>query len=117
MSKKKSESEEPTFEESLQELEQIVGKLEGGKLGLDESLAHYEQGVRCAKQCYQHLRHAERRIELVTSVGSSGEVTTVAFEADSEESLADKGQARSRRRSAPGRRAASGDVDDETSLF
>jgi exodeoxyribonuclease VII small subunit len=117
MSKKKPEAEETTFEEALQALEQIVGKLEGGKLGLDESLAQYEQGVRCAKLCYQHLRQAERRIELVTSVGPAGEVSTERLEADSEESLAAKGEARSRRRSAPDKRASSGDVDDETSLF
>ena len=45
MAKKKPPEEDcdpPSFEDSLGELESIVGELEGGKLGLSDALARYE---------------------------------------------------------------------------
>ena len=117
VSKKKSMDEPPVFEESLKELEQIVGKLESGKLGLEDSLEQYEQGVQHLKQCYQLLRSAERRVELVTSLDSTGKVQSDAFDVDDEESLTAKGEARGRRRSSPGKRGPNSEVDDPSSLF
>jgi exodeoxyribonuclease VII small subunit len=55
-----------SFEESLIELERMVRELEDGRLGLDEALNRYEQGVGLIKQCYQHLQQAEQRILLLT---------------------------------------------------
>jgi exodeoxyribonuclease VII small subunit len=63
---------EQTFEESLAELERMVRELEDGKLGLDESLARYEQGVSLIKRCTEQLREAERRILLVTGMDENG---------------------------------------------
>ena len=57
-----------TFEESLLELERMVRELEDGRLGLEDSLARYEQGVGLIKSCYQQLRQAEQRIMLLTGV-------------------------------------------------
>jgi exodeoxyribonuclease VII small subunit len=77
MGKKKAAepASEVTFEHSLEDLEQIVAKLEGGKLGLADSLAAYEQGVKRLKGCYQMLTAAERRIELVQGVDADGRAT------------------------------------------
>jgi exodeoxyribonuclease VII small subunit len=55
-----------TFEESLLELERTVRELEEGRLGLDEALTRYEQGVGLIKLCYTQLREAEQRILLLT---------------------------------------------------
>lgn len=52
----------PPFEESLQQLEQIVLKLEEGGLGLDESIALYEEGMKIAAGCRESLDQAELRI-------------------------------------------------------
>ncbi len=57
-----------TFEESLLELERMVRELEDGRLGLEDALARYEQGVGLIKGCYQQLRQAEQRILLLTGV-------------------------------------------------
>jgi exodeoxyribonuclease VII small subunit len=57
-----------TFEESLLELERMVRELEDGRLGLEDALARYEQGVGLIKSCYQQLREAEQRIVLLTGV-------------------------------------------------
>jgi len=133
MAKKKiAKSKSPTFEESLTELEAIVAKLEGGQLGLAESLQEYEHGVKHLKSCYDQLSRAERQIELVTRVDTSGKPHTVTFDdeasASIDERLAEgmgadgKGAARNRRRSvregAPRtKRRSSSEVDDSSSLF
>lgn len=105
------------FEQSLKELEVIVGKLESGKLGLEESLEQYESGMKHLKQCNQLLQSAERRIALVTGLDADGNPETESFAAVAEESLVTKGDARSRRRSSPVKRRSAGEVDDESSLF
>lgn len=69
-----------TFEQSLAELEQIVRQLEEGKLGLSDSLARYEVGVKRLKECYQLLERAEQRIELLERVDAHGEAVTRPFD-------------------------------------
>jgi exodeoxyribonuclease VII small subunit len=72
-----------TFEQSLAELETIVHQLEDGELGLADALARYEQGVKHLKRCYEQLRDAERKIELLTGVGENGTPVTQPFALDS----------------------------------
>jgi len=57
--------EEPTFEQALQQLEQIVQKLEKGELPLEESLKLYEEGIRLSRLCHAKLEEAEGRIEVL----------------------------------------------------
>lgn len=71
-----------SFEQSLAELEQIVRQLEEGQLGLAESLASYELGVKRLKECYELLERAERRIELLERVDADGEPVTRPFDAE-----------------------------------
>ncbi|MCL7713539.1 exodeoxyribonuclease VII small subunit [Stenotrophomonas mori] len=54
------------FEQSLEELEQLVEKMETGELGLEQSLAAYERGVGLYRQCQQALEQAELRVRLLT---------------------------------------------------
>jgi len=54
------------FEQSLEELEQLVEKMEGGELSLEQSLAAYERGVGLYRQCQQALEQAELRVRLLT---------------------------------------------------
>ncbi len=72
---------EPTFEDALKRLEEIVGQLEAGQLGLEQSLARYEEGVKLLRRCYELLQRAERRIELLTGVDASGRPITQPFDA------------------------------------
>jgi exodeoxyribonuclease VII small subunit len=65
---KETLTDKRNFEESLLELERMVRELEDGRLGLEEALARYEQGVGLIKSCYQQLREAEQRILLLTGV-------------------------------------------------
>ena len=54
-----------TFEQSLDELETIVKKLEDGDLPLEKSLELFEQGVKLSRECRERLTTAERRIEVL----------------------------------------------------
>ena len=54
------------FETSLDELEQLVQKMEKGDLSLDDSLAAYERGVGLYRRCQSALEEAELRVRLLT---------------------------------------------------
>jgi exodeoxyribonuclease VII small subunit len=89
-----------SFEHSLAELEAIVHDLEEGQLGLAESLARYEEGVRHLKHCYQVLEAAERKIELLMGVGEDGSALAEPFD-ESDESLSESVGRRRRARKTP----------------
>lgn len=67
MAKKSPTPESPVarFEQSLQELEQLVATLEGGELPLEQSLSAYERGVALYRQCQQALEQAQLRVNLL----------------------------------------------------
>lgn len=54
------------FEQAIEELELIVGDLEGGKVPLEKSVALYERGEALKKRCEELLRQAEARVEKIT---------------------------------------------------
>ncbi|WP_122645345.1 exodeoxyribonuclease VII small subunit [Enterococcus mediterraneensis] len=57
----------PTFEESLQELEQIVTKLEQGDVPLEEALQSFQKGMILSKQCQDTLTKAEKTLTKMMS--------------------------------------------------
>jgi exodeoxyribonuclease VII small subunit len=69
-----------TFEQALAELDRIVRELEDGKVGLEESLARYEQGVALLKKCYGQLRRAELRIQELVGIDEQGNPITKPFQ-------------------------------------
>jgi exodeoxyribonuclease VII small subunit len=66
------------FEKSLQHLEKIVGNMESGELGLEESLEQFEKGINLAKNCQDTLANAELRVEQL--IEKNGLQQTVPFE-------------------------------------
>ena len=58
-----TDTKEPSFEQLLTKLENIVGKLDAGGLTLEESLSLFEEGMRLSKQCNQLLDSAELKIK------------------------------------------------------
>ena len=63
-----------SFERAMEELESIVTKLEGGKVPLEESVVIYERGESLKRRCEELLRHAEARVEKITT-DANGEVS------------------------------------------
>jgi len=76
-----NEETPPTFEESLAQLQQIVNDLEEGSLGLETSLARFEEGIRLLRRCYKFLEAAEQKIEILAGLNDAGEPVTEPFDA------------------------------------
>ena len=53
------------FEQSLDELEQLVERMEHGELSLDDSLKTYERGIALYRNCQAALEQAELRVKLL----------------------------------------------------
>lgn len=68
MSNSKAPKKE-SFEESLEALENLVGQLESGERGLEESLKLFEQGVTLAKTLAKQLEEAKHRVDVLIKEG------------------------------------------------
>ena len=53
------------FEQSLNELEELVARMEGGEQSLDESLKSFERGIALFRNCQGALEQAELRVRLL----------------------------------------------------
>ena len=56
-------AENKPFEQSMQELELVVRKLESGEISLDDSLAAFEKGIGLIRECETKLSEAKGKIE------------------------------------------------------
>jgi exodeoxyribonuclease VII small subunit len=54
-----------TFEKALEELEALVGRMEDGRLPLEESLAAYQRGAELLRFCESKLSDAQARIAIL----------------------------------------------------
>lgn len=64
-----------SFETSLQQLEQIVSRLESGDLALEEALNEFERGVQLTRSGQQMLQQAEQRVQILLSDDKNAELT------------------------------------------
>ena len=53
------------FEAALAELDQLVERMEGGRLPLEESLSAYQRGTELLKFCEGVLKDAEQKIKVL----------------------------------------------------
>lgn len=73
MAKKKA-----TFEEALSQLETIAEQIERGKIGLEESIDKYGEGMALVKHCRQILSKAENKIQQLQQ-RADGTLETTSF--------------------------------------
>ena len=52
-----------SFEQAMDELDQLVRRMESGELSLDQSIAAYRRGAELARHCQGRLAHAEQEIK------------------------------------------------------
>jgi len=79
-SKHTQESEkEPSFEEGLEQLENIVKDMEAGELSLSDTLGKYEQGVKLAKSLKGMLDLSEKQLTILKTK-SDGEDSNTPHE-------------------------------------
>lgn len=57
------------FEQSLDELEQLVVRMEQGDLSLDDSLQSFERGIALYRNCQSALEQAELRVSQLLDPG------------------------------------------------
>ena len=83
MTKKRTRTTDITidFEATLQQLEELVERMEKGELTLEESLHDFEHGIKLTSQCQQTLREAEQRIHLLS--GKDNKARLIPFDEDS----------------------------------
>lgn len=71
-----------SFEDALRALEDVVRRLEGGEVPLDESIALYERGEKLRAHCQARLDAAQARIEKIVAGPDGLAKGTVPFDAD-----------------------------------
>jgi len=67
------------FEEAMQRLDEIVAAMESGAIGVEESIAKYEEAMALAAHCRRILEEAEQRIQKI-QLDAAGKPQVVPFE-------------------------------------
>jgi exodeoxyribonuclease VII small subunit len=67
------------FEEAMERLDAIVAAMETGQIGLEESLAKYEEATQLAARCREILDQAEQRIQKI-QLDAAGRPQATPFE-------------------------------------
>ena len=80
MSETSPKIDEMSFEDALKALEDVVRRLEGGEVPLDESISLYEDGEKLRKHCQARLDAAQERIEKIVTNESGAATGTTAFD-------------------------------------
>ena len=68
------------LEQTLEDLEKLVEKLEEGEMPLDQALKEFERGIKLTRQCQSALKDAEQKIEILLANTEEPE----SFESDAE---------------------------------
>lgn len=69
-----------TFEEAMEQLEIIVGRLEEGDVPLEEALNSYKKGMELSKLCHDKLKVVEEQLTKV--ITENGEEEFIIKEED-----------------------------------
>ena len=71
----------PTFEENMQRLEQIVRAMEGGEVPLEESLKLFQEGTELVRTCGKLLDEAQLQVNKI-AVAEDGSPMEEPFDAE-----------------------------------
>ena len=74
-----TDASNPSVETALEQLQTAVKRLESGELTLEDSLKHFEEGVRLTRACQEQLGAAEKRVELLMKANADGGVDLQPF--------------------------------------
>jgi exodeoxyribonuclease VII small subunit len=67
------------LESAMRRLNEVVAKLSGDGVELEEALALYEEGVSLVRMCNEQLESARRKINRIR-LNSDGEITEEPFD-------------------------------------
>ncbi|MDB8858704.1 exodeoxyribonuclease VII small subunit [Pediococcus acidilactici] len=71
---------EKTFEENLQELQDVVNNLEQGDIPLEKALSEFQKGIQLSSQLQDTLKNAEKALTKVMK--DNGEESDLDLETD-----------------------------------
>lgn len=66
-------AKQPTFEDELAQLEDIVRQLDAEDIPLEEAISAYEAGVKLSLKLNQTLEEAQQKIEVLTRTSTGME--------------------------------------------
>ena len=69
------------FEKSIEELKEIIDKLESGNIPLEDSLSLFEKGVKILNSTSKKLTQMEKKVELLVE-SSDGKIKKKEFDID-----------------------------------
>lgn len=58
--------EKMSFEEAIRALEDVVARLDGSEVALEESIKLYERGAKLKARCEAKLKEAEEKVAQIT---------------------------------------------------
>ncbi len=76
----------PTFEATMETLEECVSRLESGDLTLEQSLEVFERGIAASRTCAGLLDQSRKRVSVLVEK-AGGEFQLEFLDADDEEAL------------------------------
>jgi exodeoxyribonuclease VII small subunit len=111
-----SSASEPSFEDAMERLEEIVSAMEGERMPLEEMVKSYAEGAQLLKICRQRIEVARQRVELITAdLDGTGKAALADFDADSAEAAPEsptKPRTTTARRPSPAKPSSDDDGDD-----
>ncbi|MFD2681177.1 exodeoxyribonuclease VII small subunit [Bacillus seohaeanensis] len=67
---KENKEQEISFEKAMEQLEEIVEKLEEGEVPLEKAIKYYQKGMELTKYCHDTLQKAEKQLtKIITDEG------------------------------------------------
>ncbi|WP_042145862.1 exodeoxyribonuclease VII small subunit [Paucisalibacillus sp. EB02] len=69
-----------TFEEAMEKLEEIIGKLEEGDVPLEKAISYYQDGMILSKICSDKLNHIQEK--MVQIMNEQGELVPLDLQED-----------------------------------
>lgn len=73
---------EPRFEEALAQIEEVIDRIESGQMGLEESIASYERGMKLLIHCQNVLLKLEQKVSQLTEVSEKLKISAEAIEVE-----------------------------------
>ncbi len=73
-------SENVTFEEAMEKLEQIVGALEEGNVPLEKAISLFQEGMNLSNVCHEKLQSVEGKMDQI--VEENGEIKRFSVQED-----------------------------------
>lgn len=72
--------ENMSLEESMSELENLVGQLEHGDLALEDALKQYERGIALVRSGQNKLEAAEQKIKILSQTNDEFSLSETSLE-------------------------------------